>query len=168
MKKIITTAMALALTMSMGTTVFAANMGNNSQDVTAKYEKTTTEDAIYNVDLQWGDMVFTYAEETVKTWQPDTHTYETVTDGEWDKTETTIQVTNHSNVDVKVSMAVIPVAGTGVDVTLTGGNATLAAGVEGQKENAASVTGTLKISGTPNETVTDAGIKVAGVTVTIE
>ena len=168
MKKIITTAAALALTMSMGTNVFATNMGTNSQDVTAKYEKTTTEETIYNVDLQWGDMVFTYSENTDKTWKPDTHSYDTVTTGAWDKNETTIKVTNHSNVEVQVSMAVTPVADTGVEVTLTGGNATLAAGVEGQKDNAASVTGTLEISGTPNENVTAAGIKVAGVTVTIK
>ena len=46
MKKIITTAAALALTMSMGTNVFATNMGNNSQDVTAKYEKTENKEYV--------------------------------------------------------------------------------------------------------------------------
>jgi len=35
-------------------------------------------------------------------------------------------------------------------------------------DGAASVTGTVKISGKPNSTVTEAGIKVASITVTIE
>ena len=65
-------------------------------------------------------------------------------------------------------MSVTPVAGTGVDVTLTGGNATLAAGEVGNVSGAASVTGTVKVSGKPNNTVTEAGIKVASITVTIE
>ena len=65
-------------------------------------------------------------------------------------------------------MSVTPVAGTGVNVSLTGGNGTLAAGVEGDVSGAASVTGNLKISGIPNSTVTEAGVKVGEITVTIK
>lgn len=167
MRKIISTVLALALMLSLSVTAFASELGG-SQDVTAKYEKTETEEAIYNVDIQWGELTFTYSETTEKTWNPDTHTYDTDVSGGWDKTETTIKVTNHSNVAVDVAMSVTPVAGTGVDVTLTGGSATLAAGVEGDVDGAASVTGKLTISGTPNSTVTAAGVKVGEITVTIE
>ncbi|MBQ8833718.1 MAG: hypothetical protein IJ001_02175 [Oscillospiraceae bacterium] len=167
MKKIISTVLALALMLSLSVTAFASELGG-SQDVTAKYEKTETEEAIYNVDIQWGELIFTYSETTEKTWNPDTHTYDTDVSGGWDKTETAITVTNHSNVAVDVAMSVTPVAGTGVNVTLTGGNATLAAGVEGDVDGAASVTGKLTISGTPNSTVTEAGVKVGEITVTIE
>jgi len=167
MRKIISTVLALALMLSLGVTAFASELGG-SKDVTAKYEKTETEEAIYNVDIAWGDLTFTYSETTEKTWNPDTHTYDTETSGGWDKTETTIKVTNHSNVSVDVAMSVAPVAGTGVNVSLTGGNGTLAAGVEGDVSGAASVTGTLKISGTPNDTVTEAGVKVGEITVTIK
>ena len=167
MRKIISTVLALALLLSLSVTAFASELGG-SQDVTAKYEKTETEEAIYNVDIAWGELTFTYSETTEKTWNPGTHTYDTDVSGGWDKTETAIKVTNHSNVAVDVAMSVTPVAGTGVNVSLTGGNATLAAGVEGDVSGAAFVTGTLKISGTPNSTVTAAGVKVGEITVTIE
>ena len=167
MKKIISMMLMLALVMSMSVTAFASDLGG-SKDVTAKYEQSETEEAIYNVDLNWGDLTFTYTETVEKVWNPETHTYDsTVTGGSWDKTEATIKVTNHSNVSVVVSMSVTPVTGTGVEVALTGGNATLAAGEVGNVDGAASVTGTVKISGKPNNTVTENGIKVASITVTI-
>lgn len=167
MKKTISLIVALALMLSLSATVFASDLGG-SRDVTAVYTTSTTEDDIHSVAISWGDLTFTYSETTEKTWNPDTHTYDTVTSGSWDKTESTITVTNHSNVSVDVSMSVTPVEGTGVEVALTGGDATLAAGVEGDVAGAASVTGTLTISGTPNSTVTEAGVKVGEITVTIE
>jgi len=167
MKKIITLLMALAMVMSLSVTAFASELGG-SKDVTAKYERSESEQPIYNVDLNWGDLTFTYTETTTKVWNPNTHTYDTTTTDSWDKTESTVTVTNHSNVSVAVSMSVTPAQGTGVDVSLTGGNATLAAGKVGNVNGAASVTGTVKISGKPNSTVTEDGIKVASITVTIE
>ena len=167
MKKIITLLMALAMVMSLSVTAFASDLGG-SKDVTAKYEQNESEQPIYNVDLNWGDLTFTYTETTTKVWNPDTHTYDTTTTGSWDKTESSITVTNHSNVSVDVSMSVTPVGGTGVNVTLIGGSSTLAAGAVDNVDGAASVTGTVKISGKPNSTVTEAGIKVASITVTIE
>lgn len=167
MKKIISLTLALALVLSLGICASASELGG-SHDVTAKYEKSENEEAIYNVDIAWGELSFTYSEHTEKTWNPDTHTYDEDVTGGWDKTEAAVTVTNHSNVAVDVAMSVTPVAGTGVEVSLTGGNDTLAAGVEGDVAGAATVTGTLQISGTPNDTVTEAGIKVAEITVTIE
>lgn len=167
MKKIITLLMALAMVMSLSVTAFASELGG-SKDVTAKYERSESEQPIYNVDLNWGDLTFTYTETVEKEWNPETHTYDTTTTGSWDKTETAITVTNHSNVSVAVSMSVTPAQETGVDVALTGGNATLAAGEVGNVNGAASVTGTVKVSGKPNSTVTEDGIKVASITVTIE
>ena len=167
MKKIISLTLALMLILSMSTIAFAAEQ-SDSHDVTARYEKTENEEAIYNVDIAWGELTFTYSEHTEKTWNPDTHTYDTETSGGWDKTEASVTVTNHSNVEVTVAMALTPVEGTGVEVSLTGGNGTLAAGVEGDVAGAAAVTGKLTVSGTPNDTVTAEGIKVGEITVTIE
>ena len=167
MKKIISLTLALMLILSMSTIAFAAEQ-SDSHDVTARYEKTENEEAIYNVDIAWGELTFTYSEHTEKTWNPDTHTYDTETSGGWDKTEASVTVTNHSNVEVTVAMALTPVEGTGVEVSLTGGNGTLAAGVEGDVAGAAAVTGKLTVSGTPNDPVTAEGIKVGEITVTIE
>ena len=167
MKKIISLTMALALVLSLGICASASELGG-SHDVTAKYEKSENEEAIYNVDIAWGDLIFTYSEHTEKTWNPDTHTYDETVTGGWDKTEASVTVTNHSNVEVTVAMALAPVEGTGVEVSLTGGSGTLAAGVEGDVEGAAAVTGKLTVSGTPNDTVTAEGIKVGEITVTIE
>ena len=168
MKKIILVLLALALVLSMSVTAFASDLGG-SKDVTAKYEKNESEQPIYSVDLNWGNLTFTYSETVKKVWNPDTHTYDTsVTGGSWDKTESKITVTNHSNVSVAVSMSVTPVTGTGVNVSLTGGNATLKAGEVGNVSGADSVTGTVKVSGKPNSTVTKDGIKVASITVTIQ
>ena len=167
MKKIITLLMALAMVMSLSVTAFASALGE-SKDVTAKYEKNESEQPIYNVDLNWGDLTFTYTEPVEKVGNPDTPTYATTPTGSWDTTETAITVTNHSHVSVAVSMSVTPVDGTGVDVTLTGGNATLAAGEIGNVDGAASVTVTITVSGKPNSTVTEDFIKVASITVTIQ
>ena len=167
MRKIISLTLALMLILSMSTIAFAAEQ-SDSHDVTARYEKTENEEAIYNVDIAWGELTFTYSEHTEKTWNPDTHTYDEDVTGGWDKTEASVTVTNHSNVEVTVTMTLTPVAGTGVNVSLTGGSGTLAAGVEGNVAGAAKLTGTLTISGKPNNTVTAEGIKVAEITVTIE
>ena len=167
MEKTIRILLALTLALGLSLTALAADLGG-SHDVTAKYQQSETEEAIYNVDLVWGDLTFTYSETTEKTWNPNTHTYTTETTGGWDKTTADITVTNHSNVAVAVSMSVTSVADTGVAVSLTGGNATLAAGVEGDVDGAASVTGTVTVSGKPNDTVTEAGVKVASITVTIQ
>lgn len=168
MKRIITLLMALAMVMSLSVTAFASELGG-SKDVTAKYEKNESEQPIYNVDLNWGDLTFTYTETVEKEWDADTHTYTSkVTGGSWDKTESTIKVTNHSNVSVTVIMTVEAVENTGVEVTLDGGNATLAAGEENNVDGAKYVIGTVKVSGTPNSTVTESGITVASIKVTIE
>lgn len=166
MKKILSLTLALALMLSLAIPAFAAD--TDSRNVTAKYEKTETEDEIRNFDLRWGELSFTYSEHTDKTWNPNTHTYTEETTGGWDKTEAEITVTNHSNIELTVSMALTPVEGTGVTATLTGGNGTLPAATVGDVEGAPAITGILKIDGKPNSTVTEAGIKVASITVTIE
>ena len=166
MKKMLSLTLALALILSLAIPAFAAD--TDSRDVTARYEKTETEDEIRSFDLSWGELSFTYSETTEKTWNPSTHTYTVETTGGWDKTEAEITVTNHSNIELTVSMALTPVEGTGVTATLTGGNGTLPAATEGDVEGAPTITGTLKIDGKPNSTVTEDGIKVASITVTIQ
>ena len=79
MKKLIATALALTMALSMSTTALAAGnvdgAGVGPQDpidVTAKYNDGVTEPAVYSVDLAWEDMTFTYNESGTRTWNPDT------------------------------------------------------------------------------------------------
>ena len=46
--------------------------------VTATYSDSTQHDIIYSVDISWGDMQFTYNASPKETWNPATHTYDTV------------------------------------------------------------------------------------------
>lgn len=168
MKKALSLVLALVLVLSLSLTAFAAD--TDSRDVTAKYEKTEIGgDDIRSFELSWGELTFTYAETVEKTWNPNTHSYTEETTGGWKNDTANITVTSHSNVPLKVSMAVAPVADTGVNVTISGGNGTLAVATPENVNNAPSITGTVQVSGTPNADMVSAeGVKVASVTVTVE
>ena len=167
MKKLIATVLTLALVLSLAIPAFAAE--SDSRDVTAKYEKTEIGgDDIRSFELSWGDLTFTYAETVEKTWNVNTHDYDEEVTGGWTKDSADITVTSHSNVELKVTMTVASVEDTGVKVTVVGGTGTLEAATPENVENAPAITGTVKVSGTPNENVTAEGIKVASVTVTVE
>ena len=174
MKKLLSMMLAFALVMSMSVTAFAAedkdNKPGDSQDieVTAKYT-TVSETTVYSVDIEWEEMTFTYAETGSKTWNPSDHSYTDTTSGGWNKTSATVKVTNHSNAAVNVEMEyVASTTDTGITGTLSNGSKTeLAAGVEGKYDEAASVTATLTISGTPNSNVAAAGTTIGTITVKI-
>ena len=109
MKKLIATALALTMTLSLSTTALAAGnvdgavVGSQEPiDVTAKYNDSATDPIVYSVDLKWDDMTFTYNEFGTRTWDPDTHTYTDTTSAGWDKTYAAVTATNHSNVQVTV------------------------------------------------------------------
>ena len=174
MKKLFASIIASAMVLSMSVTAFAAEgsatgqgAGDKTIDVTAKYDKSTSTEKVYNVDIEWDSMTFTYTEGGTKVWNPATHTYTTSTSSGWDKTEADITVTNHSNAAVTVSVEYAPVDGTGVSGAITNGSATLAAGVEGKPDEADKLTATLTISGTPNSTVTEDGVKIGTITIKI-
>lgn len=85
--------------------------------VTATYSDSTQHDIIYSVDISWGDMQFTYNASPKETWNPATHTYDTVGGNEeWSyspATETTlagneIKITNHSNSNVTCNASFTP------------------------------------------------------------
>lgn len=174
MKKILVMALALALMMSMSITAQAAQdpetVGQNESkeiDVTAKYSASVDTPNVYSVDITWTSMTFTYTRTDTKTWNAADHSYGTTSEGSWDKTSSTVKVTNHSNVSVNVDVEYTAVENTGVSASLTNASAVLQAGEEGNYGGADSVTATLTISGTPNDTVTADGIKVGTIKVTI-
>lgn len=174
MKKLLAIVCALTLVMSMSATVFAAEesetVGQNGSkeiEVNAKYSSSTSTPNVYSVDIAWSSMTFTYTQKDTKNWNAADHSYDTDSEGTWDKTSATITVTNHSNVSVNVDVEYTAVENTGITGTLTNGTAVLNAGAEGSYDSADSVTTTLTISGTPSTTVTAEGVKVGTIKVTI-
>lgn len=107
MKKLLTAALALALSLSLCVPAFAAestvseNGGTQNIDVRAKYTDNVDSPTVYHVDIAWGAMEFTYTVSGTKTWNPENHDYTiTVTDG-WTANGNEITVTNHSNTAVR-------------------------------------------------------------------
>lgn len=175
MKKLIATALALTMTLSLSTTALAAgnvdDAGVGPQDpidVTAKYNEGATEPTVYSVDLTWEDMTFTYNESGTRTWDPDTHTYTDTTSAGWDKVTAAVTATNHSNVQVTVKFDYTPQGATGVNASMSKDSFKLAAGVENKPNEAATDRSILMITGTPNNSVTAEGVTIGTITVTIE
>ena len=174
MKKLLSVFLSVVLLISVHITAFAAapetvgKDGSKEIDVTAKYQSSTATPAVYSVDISWSSMTFTYTESSTKNWNAANHSYDTESQGTWDKTAATITITNHSNVSVNVSTDYSSAGTTGVTGTLTNGATTLDAGAEGNYAGADSHTATLTISGVPNNTITSDGVKIGTVKVTIE
>ncbi len=171
MKKLLSLLLALTLVLSLSIPALAADTvgQNQSKDipVTAKTTSDSVDTSIYSVDISWDDMTFTYASSTTRTWNPADHTYTTSNEGGWNKTTAAVKVVNHSNSDVAVTVAYAPVGDTGVTGTLDITSDTLAAGVENKYAEADSGIYTLTISGTPNAAVSETGVQIGTITVTI-
>lgn len=177
MKKLIATALALTMTLSLSTTALAAGNVNGAVvgpqdpiDVTAKYNDGATEPTVYSVDLTWEDMTFTYNESGTRTWDPDTHTYTDTTSAGWDKISAAVTATNHSNAQVTVKFDYTPQGATGVNASMSKDSFKLAAGVENKPNEAATDSSNLTIDSRtkPNATVSAAGTVIGTITVTIE
>lgn len=146
----------------------AADGGTSREiDVHAQYKTVSTAPASYSVDLLWSDMTFTYTRENTHIWNAKDHSYATRSSGGWDKTRASITVTNHSNVEVQVTITYTPVEDTGITGVLRNGTGTLDAGVVGDYDGADSMTATLVISGTPTDAVTDSKTRIGSLKVTI-
>ena len=117
MKKLLTSALAIALSLSLCVPAFAAEStvtedgGNQSIDVNAKYNDSIQTPTVYHVDLTWGAMEFTYTVSGTKTWEAEKHSYAVNTSGEWTATGNEITVTNHSNTGIKTDFTYAKAAG---------------------------------------------------------
>ena len=151
----------------LGIHVAATQIGSKEIDVKAKYQVTSTTPASYSIDLRWSDMTFTYTKAETHIWDPLTHTYKTGSQSGWDSTKGTVTVTNHSNVDVKVTVEYLPEPDTGVKGVLKNASAKLKAGVINDYAGADSMTATLTVSGTPKEMAT-ATTKIGKLRITIQ
>lgn len=114
MKKMLTIALTLTFALSLGTTAFAATIDESRKqdiDVQARYKDSVDSPTVFNVDVSWGEMAFTYTVSGSKTWDPEKHDYTTSTSDEWTATGNEITVTNHSNTAIKTDFTYTPANG---------------------------------------------------------
>lgn len=113
MKKAIAAALTLTLSLSMGTAVYAEGgsmPASSSADIKATYQTGKVKnDAVYSVDIEWGDLAYTYNSGKIKTWNPTELKYEIKenTTPTWSCAEGAdkIKVTNNSNVGVTAKLS---------------------------------------------------------------
>ena len=173
MKKLLTIALTLALTLSLFVPAFAAttvteNGGNQSIDVNAKYVDSVDIPTVYDVEVAWGAMEFTYTVSGTKTWDSEKHEYTVSTSGAWTATGNEIAVTNHSNTGIKADFTYAKAAGfDAVTGSFTQSSLTLPT-AEGKETTDAALTGktALTLGGTLASDKT-APTKVGTVTVTV-
>lgn len=112
MKQIFTLALTFLLIFSLvSVTAFAADATitakNNTATtpVTASYSAGAGGGTVYSVDITWGNMEFTYREDSSPTWNPATHQNSSGGTGGWSHNGNTVTVTNHSNTEVTATLA---------------------------------------------------------------
>ena len=146
--------------------------GTASHDVTATYRADSSGGAggkVYNVDIAWGDMAFTYTA-AAGTWDPANHTYTGAEGGVWtvDKDGgNTITVTNHSNTDVTAAFSYA--ADTdfeGITGTFDNASLNLESAVGTTVEAAPKATTSLSLNGALGSTTAD-NTKIGTITVTL-
>lgn len=77
-------------------------------DVYAIYQEGESSTTIYSVDITWGDMKFTYTDESEGTWNPNTHSFDNKKGAAWSSDSNKITVTNHSNKSIEATFAYTP------------------------------------------------------------
>lgn len=114
MKKLISLALAIVMIMSLSITAFAETVkapGDYTADVTGNYASGNESNGIvYCVDIDWGDLNFTYHAEKGAVWNPETLKYSDVADAYWEG-EGTITVTNSSNTKISAVPEYTPADG---------------------------------------------------------
>ena len=163
MKKFIAIILTLACAAVLAIPAFAAGELNGTttsgnHDVTV--DITTAAETVYELDVNWGTLDFTYDFEEDANWNAVEHTYETGAAGKvgtWSNNgEATITVTNRSNAAVNVS-ASFDASNVVVETALNGVTATLTDAVD-----IASAVGTVKGSAPSGSiTCTVAGVPLA-------
>ena len=96
--------LAAVCTIGSGVTATAQDYSvpsSNGSNVYATYQEAEPSKPVYNVDINWGNMDFTYTASS-GTWNPKTHQYEGGSEGIWTAKNNVVTVTNHSELPVKV------------------------------------------------------------------
>lgn len=98
--------------MTVGMTAAAAGKGDSaSHDVKANYVAGAEAETVYSVEIEFGDMNFTYTDQSEGTWNPETHAYENQAAPAWNyNSGNKITVKNHSNAAVTAGLTYTPVS----------------------------------------------------------
>ena len=158
-KRIVMLILAALCTIGSGITAAAqdysvpSSIGSN---VYGTYQESKPAKPVYNVDINWGNMNFTYTASS-GTWNPETHEYEGATEGTWTSEGNEVTVTNHSNAPVGVRVyfkeEVRPFQG--ITGTVTNSEYQLESAVGKSVEEADSRTSALTLSGEMTDTEMD-------------
>ena len=107
MKKLASVLLVLIMVLAMSVSAFAGSvtvketLPNDDTEIPVGItfvdgKKTTT---IYNVEITWEELTFTFTNGDEKVWNPERHTYSDTTADGWSEAKT-ITVNNHSNAEV--------------------------------------------------------------------
>lgn len=105
MKKLISLSLAIVLILAFSITAYATQtgvaQGSYNANVTGTYVASATgSDKIFNVDISWSDMSFTYHAEQKPVWDTENHKYSESISAYWEGSGV-ITITNHSNVSIR-------------------------------------------------------------------
>ena len=149
--------------------------GTASHNVTATYVDGSSGGAggagtkVYNVDITWGDMAFTYTAEA-GIWDPTTHKTTDAEGGVWTVNNdggNTLKVTNHSNTGVTAAFSYAAASGfEGISGSFDHAQLDLRTAVGTAVDEAPNGTAALSLSGALGSTTTD-NTKIGTITVTL-
>lgn len=95
------------LTVNGGTSTPTEPTDGENKDVIGSYEDGQPAETVYQIDISWGSMEFTYTGAGEGTWNPDTHTFSGGTAAGWscDTDANKVTVTNHSNTAISATLS---------------------------------------------------------------
>lgn len=137
-------------------TYFDKKDAQDSISVYGKYVENS-EGIIYSININWGDMLFTYTEPSKGTWNPQTHDYDNPITGGWSSNGNIIEITNHSNVDVTITLSYSSKTELDITPTATFSNEyfTLKTAEGTSVDNAPSKSVSLELSGEIDKNIVD-------------
>lgn len=112
MKKVISIMMSVLIISAMCISAYAVSPitskgGTDSATVSGLYKSGSSADTVYDIDITWGSLEFTYTGAGKGTWNPGTHTYSGGAAATWscDTEADKITVVNHSNAAVNATLS---------------------------------------------------------------
>lgn len=171
MKKITAIFLAGSLTVSMGTMASASGPtpANNKAEIKATYSEETLTPTVYHIDVEWGNLEYTYNSGKTQTWNPQTLLFEeAIGKPSWNNDDVeAIKVVNHSNTGITATFSYEEKNSSGVKGSFSQQRIGLIAPAENSELSAAPSGSTkLMLDGSIPDTINEKSV-VGGVTVTI-